>query len=135
MPRAPASVCTAAGCQRLAEPGRTRCAEHHAEWVARRSEQQAKAHRAYNAKRPVTDRFYRTQAWKDKSERFRRLHPLCDECERLGLVVPSTMVDHRIPYRIRPDLGLIDSNLRALCWQCHNRVGDRVRPGDQRALR
>ncbi len=40
------------------------------------------------------------------------------------------MVDHIIPYRERPDLGLVDSNLRALCWQCHNRIGKKVREKD-----
>lgn len=128
MPVAPPSVCTAPHCRRIAEAGRTRCSQHHAEWVARRAEQQAKAHGKYNAKRPESDSFYSTNAWKKKSQAFRVLHPVCHECDRIGLVVASTMVDHIIAYRLRPDLGLVDSNLRALCWQCHNRVGAKVRP-------
>jgi 5-methylcytosine-specific restriction protein A len=127
MPVAPSSVCTAPDCRSLAESGRTRCSQHHAEWVARRAVQQVKANRNYNDRRPVSDKFYGTNAWKIKSQRFRAQHPLCQACEDLGLVQPSTMVDHKIPYRQRPDLAMDDGNLRALCWQCHNRIGLKVR--------
>lgn len=128
MPTAPPSVCSAPNCRRLSIPGGTRCAEHQAQRDAERAEYRQRAHKDYNARRPATDSFYWTNTWKRKSETFRELHPLCEECDRLGLVVPSTMVDHKIPYRERPDLGLVDSNLRALCWQCHNRIGRKVRP-------
>lgn len=128
MPVAPPSVCTAPHCRRLAEAGRTRCSQHHAEWVARRGEQLAKAHSKYNKRRPATDAFYKTQAWKRKSQKFRERHPVCVECDRLGLVVDAELVDHIIPYRLRPDLGLVDSNLRSLCWSCHSRIGAKVRP-------
>jgi len=112
--------------------GATRCAEHKAQREVERAAYLKQAHKNYNAKRPASDKFYWTNTWKRKSEAFRAAHPLCIECERLGLVVPSTMVDHIIPYRERPDLGLEDSNLRALCWQCHNRIGKKVREQDCR---
>jgi len=129
MPVAPRSVCTSPNCGRLAAVGRTRCDQHHAEWIERRAAQQTKAHAGYNAKRPKSDSFYSTNAWKKKSEAFRKRYPLCSECESIGLVVQCALVDHKIAYRLRPDLGLVDSNLRSLCWQCHNRIGAKVRPG------
>lgn len=127
MPRAPAAVCSYPNCLRLAVGGGTRCAEHKALRDAERAAAIKETHKAYNAKRPASDKFYWTNTWKRKSESFREAHPLCHECDSIGLVVPSTMVDHIIPYRERPDLGLDDSNLRALCWQCHNRIGKKVR--------
>ena len=130
MPQAPAAVCSAPSCLRLALPGESRCAEHKAQRAEERAAYLQQAHKEYNAKRPKSDSFYWTNRWKRKSEEYRAAHPLCVECERLGLVVPSTMVDHIIPYRERPDLGLVDSNLRALCWQCHNRIGKKVREKD-----
>lgn len=130
MAKAPAAVCSAAGCLKLAVNGGTRCAEHAAQRAAERAEYLKRAHKDYNARRPATDKFYWTSTWKKKSSAYRAEHPLCEECERLGLIVPSTMVDHKIPYRERPDLALDDDNLRALCWQCHNRIGKKVRGGD-----
>ncbi|AYF88634.1 HNH endonuclease [Pseudomonas sp. DY-1] len=127
MPIAPRSVCSFSGCFRLANPGKSRCAEHHAEWEERRAEQQKLAHREYNKRRPASDKFYWTNTWKKKSEEYRARHPLCEECEQIGLVEQSQLVDHIIPYRERPDLGLVDENLRALCWPCHNRIGEKVR--------
>lgn len=130
MPSASASVCSSPGCFRLAVAGATRCASHKAQRETERAAYLKEAHKAYNAKRPATDKFYWTNRWKKKSAEYRALHPLCEECDRLGLVVPSELVDHIIPYRERPDLALDDANLRALCWQCHNRIGRKVKaPG------
>ncbi len=130
MPSAPSAVCSAPGCLRLALPSKTRCAEHQAEADESRAAYLKQAHKSYNARRPKSDGFYWTNRWKRKSAEYREAHPLCEECDRIGLTVPSTMVDHIIPYRERPDLGLVDSNLRALCWQCHNRIGKKVREKD-----
>ncbi|QMV65177.1 HNH endonuclease [Pseudomonas berkeleyensis] len=130
MPSAPSAVCSAPGCLRLAMPGKTRCEQHQAEADEARAEYRSRQNKDYNARRPKSDSFYWTNRWKRKSEEYRKAHPLCVECERIGLVVEATMVDHIIPYRLRPDLGLVDSNLRALCWQCHNRIGAKVREKD-----
>ena len=127
MPSASKSVCTQPGCGRLAAVGVTRCAKHQAEWQERRQVQVANAHKRYNERRPETDSFYKTERWKKKSQQFRLVHPLCAECEKIGLVVQAKMVDHIKPYRERPDLAFDDDNLRALCWPCHNRVGAKVR--------
>lgn len=130
MPSSPSAVCSAPGCLRLAVSGKTRCAQHQAEADEARAEYRSRQNKDYNARRPKSDGFYWTNRWKRKSEEYRKAHPLCVECDRIGLVVESTMVDHIIPYRLRPDLGLVDSNLRALCWQCHNRIGEKVREKD-----
>ena len=124
------SVCSAMSCMRLAVTGGTRCANHAAEHAQARAEYLKKAHKSYNARRPASDKFYWTNTWKRKSATFREAHPVCCECDSIGLVVPSELVDHIIPYRERPDLALVDSNLRALCWPCHNRIGKKVRAGE-----
>ena len=130
MPRSPSAVCSAPNGLRHALPGASRCAEHKAQREEARAAYLQQAHKDYNARRPKSDSFYWTNRWKRKSEEYRAAHPVCEECDRLGLVVESAMVDHIIPYRERPDLGLVDSNLRALCWQCHNRIGKKVREKD-----
>ena len=79
--------------------------------------------RAYDAQRPASHGFYSCAAWRKLRARILGQHPLCVECLRLGRVTPGLVVDHIIPYRTRPDLGLIASNLRALCAACHNRIG------------
>jgi len=47
-------------------------------------------------------------------------NPLCEECERLGRVVPATMVHHIVPIEQDPTLRLVWSNLMSLCEACHD---------------
>lgn len=57
--------------------------------------------------------------WQKVSRQYLAIHPLCEECERMGRVVPAVLVHH-----IKPlcDGGerLSYSNLRALCEICHD---------------
>lgn len=65
---------------------------------------------------------YGTQRWREYSLGYRRAHPLCVECERLGVVKPSKLVDHKQPVKNAHDpLFWEPTNHQALCLACHNR--------------
>ena len=68
--------------------------------------------------------FYRSQAW--KTTRAAYLHSrggLCERCLAKGLIVPATLVHHRVhlsPENIDDESVTLDwSNLEALCRACH----------------
>lgn len=126
MPVRPGRLCVEPGCGRRAPAGKTRCADHQAKVDARRAEKRKDVHQRYNEGRDEVDAFYKTERWKKLSAYYRRLHPLCEECARVERVRPSAMTDHIKPVRTHPELALDWDNLRALCWPCHNQVGERV---------
>ena len=41
-------------------------------------------------------------------------------------IKPATQVHHIVPYEVRPDLGLDEDNLEAICDSCHNAAHGRV---------
>lgn len=106
-------------------PDGGRCAQH----AVSEALNQNRVERAYNRSRPESDKFYGTRTWKRLRAAVLTRSPLCVECERRGRVVLATVVDHVIPFRDRPDLGMTMSNLRSLCARCHARIGKR-RAGD-----
>ncbi len=99
MPRAPAGPCTFPGCPRRAVPPGSRCASH----------------RRGPEGHPFT-KFYRSKAWRDRSTRYRREHPIC---EWPGCGRPSAETDHILSLT---DGGepLADENLQALCHRHHD---------------
>lgn len=74
---------------------------------------------AEKARLAPADRGYDPR-WSGVSEKFRKRHPFCAECERRGFVILASVVDHIIPVRCRSDLRLDWKNLQALCHRCHN---------------
>lgn len=68
-------------------------------------------------------KFYKSTAWKNKSVAYRKAHPLCERCLKKGLYVRSTLVHHKIHINMNnyrdPKILLDDSNLEALCTDCH----------------
>jgi 5-methylcytosine-specific restriction protein A len=50
-----------------------------------------------------------------------REHPLCVECEKEGLVVPATCVDHIVPHKGDERLFWDYTNFQSLCSSCHSR--------------
>ena len=125
MARRPLKRCAAAACPVLVR-GVTYCDKHQHEYEERRAAQVKTVHKAYNSKRDASDDFYKQSKWRKLSVYYRKIHPLCVECKRQGRVTPSRMVDHIEPYKTAPELAYEWSNLRALCWPCHNRIGARV---------
>ena len=67
--------------------------------------------------------FYNTRRWKALSKAFKIDHPLCEECKRNGMIKPSQITDHIIPYPIK-DFWNRD-NWQALCKSCNNAKGER----------
>lgn len=68
---------------------------------------------------------YHTSRWTKLSRAFRAEHPLCAECQRKGIIKPSTCVDHIIPWPICKDRFYDRTNLQALCDECNIRKGNR----------
>ena len=84
-------------------------------------------------------RFYHSQAWRRLSERILiRDHYECQECRkkmRSGVrtkIKRATQVHHIVPYETRPDLGLDEDNLEAICDGCHNEAHGRTWTQNQR---
>ena len=125
MTRRTLKPCSAPACNVLLRGG-TYCPKHAAEHSERRASQLRVANREYNKKRPESDSFYGQSKWRKLSAVFRQRHPLCCMCEAAGRVEPSRMVDHIKPRKTHPELSYEWSNLRALCWSCHNRYGEKV---------
>jgi len=121
MPRKAPSVCSYPGCGLVSQS--SRCAKHQ---VVRKQDQR-RQHRAYNANRPESDKFYGTALWRKCRDAYIAEHPLCCNCKSHGLIVPAHVVDHIKPYKEYPELALDWDNLRSLCMTCHNSIGARVK--------
>jgi len=61
---------------------------------------------------------YHTARWTRASKVFREAHPLCVMCEKEGIITPSEVVDHIIPYPVCQDF-FDSSNWQSLCRR-HN---------------
>ena len=68
---------------------------------------------------------YHTARWTRLSAAFRAEHPLCAICLSQGKYVPSTCVDHIVPWPVCEDRFFDRSNLQALCDRCNNEKGQR----------
>ena len=76
-----------------------------------------------NCDRPRSDARYHTWRWTKESKAFRDAHPLCENCLKKGLYVPSEVVDHIIPIAIHDFWD--ESNWQALCAKCNVAKGNR----------
>jgi len=72
------------------------------------------------------DPFYHTARWKLESRQFRELNPLCAQCQKAGIVVPSQVTDHIIPKDICED-PWDWSNWQGLCNKHHSIKGSKDR--------
>lgn len=63
---------------------------------------------------------YQSGLWKQTRLHHLACHPLCEDCERRGLIVSATVVNHRVPHK--GDWGLFSDpgNLQSLCKPCHD---------------
>lgn len=69
------------------------------------------------------DPFYTSARWKRKRVRIlRRDGYRCQICKRYGRIKEATIVHHKIPKELRPDLAWDDNNLESVCMSCHNRL-------------
>ena len=60
-------------------------------------------------------------AWQLARKSYLAKHPLCAECERAGLVVAATDLDHIVPHRGDKTAFWVRSNWQGLCHPCHSR--------------
>lgn len=121
----PPKPCAWAGCRALVS-GAPHCATHKPMAEERRQKQIKRTNKRYNENRDISDARYKQEKWRRLSIYYRKLHPLCAQCELEGRVTASQMVDHLKPTKTHPELFFEWSNLRALCNPCHNRVGAKV---------
>lgn len=65
---------------------------------------------------------YKTDAW-TKRLRPNQLarEPWCAECDKIGLRVRATDVDHIVDHKGNPELFYDPGNLQSLCHSCHSR--------------
>lgn len=69
---------------------------------------------------------YHTSRWTKLAKAFKASHPLCVECQKKGIIRPSEVADHIVPWPVCGQAGFFDeSNLQALCSQCNNEKGQR----------
>ena len=62
--------------------------------------------------------FYSCSAWIKLRNYKRLLNPLCEHCEKLGLIIPYHTIDHIKPISEGGEPLNLD-NLQTLCKQCH----------------
>ena len=115
MPKKPKRPCSYPGCPKLTD-GRF-CEEH--------AKAEAKRYEKYDRDPAVRRRYGR--AWKRIRDRHISQHPLCEQCEKEGKLIPAAEVHHKIPLTAG---GTHDkSNLISLCKSCHAKIhaerGDR----------
>lgn len=65
--------------------------------------------------------------WRKAREYWLAEHPLCIECERRGLVVQATDVDHVKRHDGDRELFWDRENWQSLCKECHDRKTARER--------
>lgn len=111
MPRKPKKPCAYPGCPELVQDGRF-CLKHKRQDQRRQDKERGTAaQRGYG---------YR---WQKYTKVFLGEHPLCEceECKKLGRLLPATVVDHIIPHKGDYNLFWDPDNHQAMAKRCHDR--------------
>lgn len=81
---------------------------------------------------PAVAKVHNSHAWQLLRDSYRARHPLCEDPfkhhERAHRVEPATSVHHKQSIKQAPHLALVESNLMAVCRDCHeamDRANDR----------
>jgi 5-methylcytosine-specific restriction endonuclease McrA len=79
----------------------------------------------------MVNAFYQSWQWKAaRAAAIQRAGGRCSRCaKRVNIPEHPAVVDHIKPYLENPTLALSPTNLRVLCWQCHNHRHGRGHPG------
>ena len=68
--------------------------------------------------------FYGSQRWKKCRAKYLKLHPICERCDKQGIITKADHVHHVVPLEVGtyndPMVSLNFENLEALCFNCHN---------------
>ena len=118
-------ICVSRGCDELAEPGGSHCADHLARIEANKKASREKAKLSPEAK--ARARLYSTAAWRTARDAYLKQNPMCVHCDELGLWVEATDVDHIEPIRINSARAWDRTNWQGLCHSCHSRKTARER--------
>lgn len=62
--------------------------------------------------------FYQSRKWRSLRKLKLERSPLCEECQRKGILTPAQMVDHIVPIN-KGGAPLDFDNLQSLCNRCH----------------
>lgn len=68
--------------------------------------------------------FYHSTQWKAVRQIKLREQPLCEECQKNGILTPAVLVDHIRPINEGGE-KLSMRNLQSLCEKCHNKKSAR----------
>lgn len=114
--------CNHAGCRALVPYNEQYCSKH----------EKPKQVRKYDYKKRKENEgkyflFYKGKKWRQMSYNYRLNHPICENCIENGIIVKSDMVDHVEEIRDNWERRYDETNLKALCWSCHNSKTNRVR--------
>lgn len=109
----PQKPCSAQGCRKLTRNPRY-CDEHvdigkSLEAKRRERQRENSTQRGYGYK------------WQQARKAYIAKHPLCVDCERRGLVVAATDLDHKVPHKGDMKVFWDRSNWQSLCHPCHSR--------------
>ena len=108
MPNKPLHPCSHPGCINLT---REKYCDQH-----KKTQQK----RTYDTKRGTASQRGYDFRWQQYRISFLRIHPLCAECERNGIITPASIVDHIRPHKGDMKLFWDKNNHQSLCEQCHN---------------
>lgn len=113
MPFAAPRPCTHPGCSTLVRDGSGRCEKHKRVERQQLDERRGTAH----------ERGY-TSAWQKARAAYLKRHPLCAEHAKTHHVVAATVVDHKVPHRLKAAMDGGDTDLiakaKALFWDSEN---------------
>ncbi|MFC4162011.1 HNH endonuclease [Chitinimonas lacunae] len=116
---APKKPCARPGCYAIVDH-KTRWCDYH----AREEEQLQRDAARRRASTPEARRIkgmYDSTRWRNARVKHLTAHPWCVHCQRQGVLVPATEVDHITPHRGDWHLFLSPTNLQGLCKCCHSR--------------
>ena len=72
---------------------------------------------------PEAITFYGSRRWKKCRKNYLSIHPICERCEKQGIISKADHVHHKIRLEVQsyadPMISLNYDNLEALCFACH----------------
>lgn len=77
-------------------------------------------HKPHEGRKHPNTKFYQSTPWRRLRAVKLEQQPMCEECERNGVITPAQIVDHIVPIN-RGGASLDIENLQSLCNACHNR--------------
>lgn len=115
----PSKRCNAPLCRTLIDYTQQYCSEHTKKAVRKQETYSERKEKDAEALK-----FYKSARWQRTSRNYRYKHPVCELCQKLGIVTPADVVDH---VKERKDLTIDEqhllydeNNLMSLCHAHHN---------------